>query len=171
MEKILRGTYYLVILIYQSGQYFEINNNSTVIFNRVVHLLVMADCIIGLPVHLTSLHIMFFLVPVLNDTSTLQSNREFRETDINVVFYPLATTTIPDSNLTAGFDSYYLNDVVDWSYNGWDGRFGLLYKFFDFIRLGGSVKLPTTFVITEDHYLADKVIFQLAIQKHLIIQL
>lgn len=94
---------------------------------------------------------VFFGASVNYTIGTLQSNREFRETDINDV-YSLATTTIPDSNLTAGFDSYYLNDVVDWSYNGWDGRFGLLYKFFDFIRLGGSVKLPTTFVIAEDHY-------------------
>ena len=96
-------------------------------------------------------HNVFFGASANYTIGTLQSNREFRETDINDV-YSLATTTIPDSNLTAGFDSYYINDVVDWSYNGWDGRFGLLYKFFDFIRLGGSVKLPTTFVITEDHY-------------------
>lgn len=94
---------------------------------------------------------VFFGASVNYTIGTLQSNREFRETDINDA-YSLATNTIPDSNLTAGFDSYYLNDVVDWSYNGWDGRFGLLYKFFDFIRLGGSVKLPTTFVIIEDHY-------------------
>lgn len=98
---------------------------------------------------------VFFGASVNYTIGTLQSNREFRETDINDV-YSLATTTIPDSNLTAGFDSYYLNDVVDWSYNGWDGRFGLLYKFFDFIRLGGSVKLPTTFVITEDHYFSGR---------------
>ncbi len=96
-------------------------------------------------------HNVFFGASVNYTIGTLQSNREFTETDVNNV-YSLTTTTIPDSNLTAGFDSYYLNDVVDWSYNGWDGRFGLLYKFFDFIRLGGSVKLPTTFVIVEDHY-------------------
>jgi hypothetical protein len=94
---------------------------------------------------------VFFGASVNYAIGTLQSNREFSETDIND-FYSLATTTIPDSNLTAGFESFYLNDVVDWSYNGWDGRFGLLYKFFDFIRIGGSVKLPTTFVIVEDHY-------------------
>ena len=96
-------------------------------------------------------HNVFFGASANYTIGTLQSNREFTETDVNDV-YSLAATTIPDSNLTAGFDSYYLNDVVDWTYNGWDGRFGMLYKFFDFIRLGGSVKLPTTFVIIEDHY-------------------
>lgn len=94
---------------------------------------------------------VFFGASINYAIGTLQSNREFSETDIND-FYSLATITITDSNLTAGFESFYLNDVVDWSYNGWDGRFGLLYKFFDFIRIGGSVKLPTTFVIVEDHY-------------------
>ena len=94
---------------------------------------------------------VFFGASVNYAIGTLQSNREISETDIND-FYSLTTTTIPDSSLTAGFESFRFNDVVDWSYNGWDARFGLLYKFFDFIRIGGSVKLPTTFVISEDHY-------------------
>ena len=96
----------------------------------------------------------------------MQSNREFTETDINDV-YSLATYTIPDSNLTSGFNSYYINDVVDWRYNGWDARFGLLYKFFDFIRIGGSVKLPTTFVILEDHYFRGKTNFETGYSKEL----
>ena len=94
---------------------------------------------------------VFFGASVNYTIGTLQSNREFRETDVNNV-YTSSVLTVPDSSLTAGFESFYLNDVVDWTYNGWDGRFGLLYKFFNFIRIGGSVKLPTTFVIIEDHY-------------------
>jgi hypothetical protein len=96
-------------------------------------------------------HNVFFGASVNYSIGTLQSNREIIETDINDL-YPAGVNTIPGADLTAGFDSYYLNDVVEWSVNGWDGRFGLLYKFFDFIALGGSVKLPTTFVIKEDHY-------------------
>jgi hypothetical protein len=109
---------------------------------------------------------VFFGASVNYVLGTLQSNREFTETDINDV-YSLATFTIPDSNLTSGFNSYYINDVVDWSYNGWDGRFGLLYKFFDFIRIGGSVKLPTTFVILEDHYFSGKTDFETGYSKEL----
>ena len=96
---------------------------------------------------------VFFGASVNYTIGTLQSNREFRETDVNDV-YTSAIRTVPDSSLTAGFESFYLNDVVDWTYNGWDGRFGVLYKFFNFIRIGGSVKLPTTYVIIEDHYFA-----------------
>lgn len=94
---------------------------------------------------------VFFGASVNYAIGTLQSNREFRESDVNDV-YTSAIRTVPDSALTAGFESFYLNDVVDWTYNGWDGRFGVLYKFFNFIRIGGSVKLPTTYVIIEDHY-------------------
>lgn len=109
---------------------------------------------------------VFFGASVNYTIGTLQSNREFQETDINDV-YTSAIRTIPDSSLTAGFESFYLNDVVDWSYNGWDGRFGLLYKFFDFIRIGGSVKLPTTFVIIEDHYFSGQSNFSTGYTKSL----
>lgn len=101
---------------------------------------------------------VFFGASVNYAIGRLQSNREFSESDVNDV-YTSTIQTVPDAPLSTGFDSYYLNDVVDWSYNGWDARFGLLYKFFDFIALGGSVKLPTTFMISEDHYFNGETIF------------
>jgi len=109
---------------------------------------------------------VFFGASVNYTIGTLQSNREFSETDINDI-YTSSVRTVPDSSLSAGFESFYLNDVVDWSYNGWDGRFGLLYKFFDFIRIGGSVKLPTTFVIAEDHYFSGESNFSTGYSKTL----
>ena len=96
-------------------------------------------------------HNVFFGASVNYSIGSLTSNREFSEIDINN-FYDGSTNTVPGSELSAGFEAYYVNDVVQWTLNGWDGRFGLLYKFFDFIALGGSVKLPTTYVISEDHY-------------------
>jgi hypothetical protein len=79
------------------------------------------------------------------------SNREYFEIDTENN-YGNDVRTLPDSALTAGFEEFYLNDVVEWAYNGWDVRFGFLYKFFDFIGIGGSVKIPTQYSIIEKHH-------------------
>jgi hypothetical protein len=79
------------------------------------------------------------------------SNREYFEIDTKDI-YGNDVRTLQDSALTAGFEEFYLNDVVEWVYNGWDVRFGFLYKFFDFIGIGGSVKIPTQYSIIEKHH-------------------
>jgi hypothetical protein len=79
------------------------------------------------------------------------SNREYYEIDTKDI-YGSNFRTLQDIPLTAGFEQFYLNDVVEWNYNGWDFRFGFLYKFYDFISIGGSVKLPTIYSIIEDHH-------------------
>lgn len=109
---------------------------------------------------------VFFGASINYAVGTIISNREFSETDVNDV-YSTNIVTFPDSSLTAGFESFYLNDVVEWSYNGWDARFGLLYKFFNFISLGGSVKLPTTYVIQEDHYFNGNSSFSTGLKREL----
>jgi len=79
------------------------------------------------------------------------SNREYYEID-SENNYGDSVRTIQDDPLTAGFEQFYLNDVVEWAYNGWDVRFGFLYKFFNFIGIGGSVKIPTQYSIVEKHH-------------------
>jgi hypothetical protein len=79
------------------------------------------------------------------------SNREYFEIDTKDV-YGSDVRTIPNNDSTAGFIEFYLNDVVEWAYNGWDIRFGFLYKFYDFIGIGGSVKIPTQYSIIETHH-------------------
>jgi len=79
------------------------------------------------------------------------SNREYFEIDTKDI-YGADVRTFPDSAKTAGFEEFYLNDVVEWAYNGWDVRFGFLYKFFNFIGIGGSVKIPTQYSIIEKHH-------------------
>ena len=50
--------------------------------------------------------------------------------------------TVPDNALTAGFQSFYINDINEWVINRVDIHFGVLYKLFNFIGTGGSVKTP-----------------------------
>ncbi len=76
---------------------------------------------------------------------------EFTESDAQNN-YADTLRTIESDPLTAGFQSFYVNDINDWVFNGFDFRIGVLYRFFNFIGIGGSVKTPTVFSITEDHY-------------------
>ncbi|MCH7723191.1 MAG: hypothetical protein IIA49_03080 [Bacteroidetes bacterium] len=94
---------------------------------------------------------VFFGASVNYSVGSYLNNREYFEIDTKDI-YGTDVRTLQDSALTAGFNEFYLNDVVDWSYNGWDVRFGFLYKFFDFIGIGGSVKIPTQYSIIEKHH-------------------
>jgi len=76
---------------------------------------------------------------------------EFTESDSRDS-YADSIRTIANDPLTAGFKSFYINDIKDWVFNGFDLRVGVLYRFFNFIAIGGSVKTPSIISVTEDHY-------------------
>lgn len=78
------------------------------------------------------------------------SNRELSE--INTGFYSDTLETYPGDARTKGFQKFYLKDIVDQTFNGVDFRFGVLYKFFNFISVGGSIKSPSIISIDETHY-------------------
>jgi hypothetical protein len=80
---------------------------------------------------------------------------EFTESDSRDS-YADSIRTIFDNPLTAGFQSFYINDIKDWIFNGYDLRVGVLYEFFDFIAIGASVKTPTVISVTEHHYFRGK---------------
>jgi hypothetical protein len=80
---------------------------------------------------------------------------EFTESDSRDT-YADSIRTIGNNPLTAGFQSFYINDIKDWVFNGYDLRIGVLYKFFNFIGIGGSVKTPSVISITENHYFKGK---------------
>lgn len=101
---------------------------------------------------------IFFGASVNYNVGSFLSDGEFTEADLNNN-YNDTLRTIPDDPLTAGFQSFYINDINDWVFNGVDFRFGVLYKFFDFIGIGGSVKTPTISFVEEDHYFKGKTEF------------
>lgn len=76
---------------------------------------------------------------------------EFTESDSRDS-YADSLRTIADNPLTAGFQSFYINDIKDWVFNGYDLRVGVMYRFFNFIAIGGAVKTPSVISVTEDHY-------------------
>lgn len=87
-------------------------------------------------------HNVFFGVSANYIIGSYLSDKEFSETD-SADFYTSAVETVPGNSLTAGFEGFYIKDIVDRVYNGVDFRFGVLYKFYDFISIGASVKTPS----------------------------
>jgi long-subunit fatty acid transport protein len=81
-------------------------------------------------------------------TGTYLSDREYRETD-SEDRYDGTVQTNPADPRTADFQSFYLHDVRDVEYSGWDFKFGVLYKFFNFIGISASFTLPTAYTISE----------------------
>ena len=104
-------------------------------------------------------HNIFFGASINYNVGAYLSDRQYSEKDANN-FYPDSVRTIASDPLTAGFNSFQLNDIVDWAFNGYDIRFGVLYKFFNFISIGGSVKTPTHFTVEEKHFFNGKSEFQ-----------
>lgn len=75
--------------------------------------------------------------------------REYYEDDVND--YYQEQTDIGDPN-TVNFQTIYLNDEISWNMSAWEFRFGFIIDWLEFIRIGGSTKLPTTFRIKENYY-------------------
>lgn len=96
-------------------------------------------------------HNIFFGASINYNVGAYLSDRQYSEKDVND-FYPDSVRTIAADPLTAGFNAFQLNDIVDWAFNGYDIRFGVLYKFFNFISIGGSVKTPTHYTVEEKHF-------------------
>ena len=81
-------------------------------------------------------------------TGTYLSDREYREADtLNI--YDASVQTNPSDPGTADFQSFYLHDVRDVEYSGWDFKFGILYKFYNFIGISASFRLPTAHTVSE----------------------
>lgn len=75
------------------------------------------------------------------------SNRTYIEDDYERNIYKGFLDPL-DSN-TFNFQSFYLNDIINWNISGWDLRFGLLYNLDNFLSFGASVKLPTYYEVDE----------------------
>jgi len=100
-------------------------------------------------------HNIFFGASFNYNVGSYNRNGEFTESN-SEEYYPDTLRTIADDPLTAGFQSFYVNDIKDWVFNGYDLRFGVLYRLFNFIGVGVSVKSPTVTSISEDHYFSGR---------------
>ncbi len=85
------------------------------------------------------------------------SNRNYTENDYEFDNY--TGLLDPQDSSTLGFESFKLNDIIDWNISGWDLRLGLLYKPNSALSFGATVKLPSTFNIEESYSIYGKSYF------------
>ena len=59
----------------------------------------------------------------------------------------------PGEPTTNDFQSFYLNDVINWDLSGWDFKLGVLYNWKDHFRFGADIKFPKHYTIKESYYI------------------
>jgi long-subunit fatty acid transport protein len=82
-------------------------------------------------------------------TGILTSDREYEEHDTQDA-YGTDRPTNPSDPQTADWQYMYLHDVREVSTKGVDVRFGVLYKLFNWISIGGAVKVPSVASVSEN---------------------
>jgi len=87
------------------------------------------------------------------NTGTYESDQEFTATNTKNT-YSDSLRTVPTDPRTAGFKDATYRDVSTTQYKGWDIRFGILYRFYNFIGVSASFKVPFAHTIDATHYLS-----------------
>jgi long-subunit fatty acid transport protein len=78
-------------------------------------------------------------------------DRDYYEDDTRDV-YGNNLELFPGDSTTRDFQSFYLNDIIDWDLNGWDLLLGVLYRWEDSFKFGVTVKFPSHFTIKESYF-------------------
>ena len=81
-------------------------------------------------------------------SGTFKSISDYYEDDTQN-FYNASVRLDPTDSRTADFESFYMNDVIDWDLSGWDFKIGLLYQFNRKARFGVNIKFPSYYTIEE----------------------
>ncbi|MCX6152299.1 MAG: hypothetical protein NTX22_17370 [Ignavibacteriales bacterium] len=87
-------------------------------------------------------------------SGTYKRTRDYYEDDIKNI-YGTNVLTVPGDITTADFQTFYLNDVLNWDIAGWDAKVGFLHQVFSSnkfgARYGASIKFPTIYTIKESY--------------------
>jgi hypothetical protein len=94
----------------------------------------------------------FFIGGTFNILSgSYKSDKDYWEDDTRNV-YGVGLELVPGDPTTRDFQSFYLNDIIDWNLSGWDANVGILYNWKNRFRFGASVKFPSYFTVKETYY-------------------
>jgi len=95
----------------------------------------------------------FFIGGTFNIISgRYKRDRDYYEDDTKDI-YGANLELVPGDNTTRDFQTFYLNDIVEWDLGGWDLKLGLLYNIGDVIKFGGDVKFPSYYNVKESYYI------------------
>ena len=101
---------------------------------------------------LEPVHNVFFGASASYNTGHYTSDLELSAADTNDVI-PSGVETVPGNAATDGFLGADYRTVRDKQYRGWDARFGVLYKFYNFIGISASFKAPTPQEVKESVFI------------------
>jgi hypothetical protein len=93
----------------------------------------------------------FFIGGTFNILSgKYKSDSDYWEDDTKNI-YGINLPLDPADQTTRDFQSFYLNDIIDWDLSGWDSQIGVLYNWMDKFRFGASIKFPSYYTIKENY--------------------
>jgi hypothetical protein len=84
-------------------------------------------------------------------TGTYKSDSDYWEDDTQII-YGGDVELVPGDPTTRDFQSFYINDIIEWGLSGWDAKVGILYNWVDFIKFGTTVKFPSFYTIKETFF-------------------
>jgi len=96
---------------------------------------------------------VFFGVSGSYNMGSYQSDGEFTAND-DMNMYADSLRTSPTDPRTAGFIDASYRDIRNTEYKGWDVRFGVVYRLWNFIGVSASFKVPFEHTISETRYLS-----------------
>jgi len=82
-------------------------------------------------------------------TGSFNSNSDYWEEDTKD-FYGINMPLVPGDATTRDFQSFYLNDIINWDLSGWDSQIGILYNYQNKFRFGASIKFPSFYNVEEN---------------------
>jgi hypothetical protein len=85
-------------------------------------------------------------------SGSYKTDRDYFEDDTKNI-YGANLELVPGDNTTRDFQTFYLNDIVEWDLGGWDFKVGFLYNLGDILKFAGDVKFPSFYNIKESYYI------------------
>ncbi len=79
---------------------------------------------------------------------TYKRDKEYYEDDSKNVYRDLL---IDGNESTRDFETFNLNDIVEWNLSGYDFKFGIHYTFNRFLSFGATIKTPSEYTIEETY--------------------
>ena len=79
-------------------------------------------------------------------SGTYNNTNNYYEQDLQGIYTNIQTD--PATPGTKGFQTFYLNRILDWDITGWDLKLGMLYQL-ENARIGLTVQFPKTYTVKE----------------------
>ncbi len=80
-------------------------------------------------------------------SGSYESNSDYYEDDTQGNYSNVETD--PGNPATKGFQTFYLNRILNWDISGWDAKFGILYQIKNSARVGITIQFPKTYTVKE----------------------